>query len=169
MDYSSNFDKHIRVEFEDILIKNVEIKPTNLQQDDVDLIHALAEYNALNELRSIPELTDENIDKECETLLSENEQGFFILMKMKQTLTFLEQATPEEKRKFYTREAERRVRFTRHYLERVKELIKHSKDVHDLQSKSEEALGERYDLVQQWVSPNFKCLFQSKFIAARPR
>ena len=149
--YTSNFNHHIKIEYDDPLIKNVELQPTNLQQDDVDLILAVAEYNALHDLDKIIELPAEQQIEQCETLLTQINSGFFELLRIKQALIFLENASPEEKRKFYTREAERRVRFTRHYLERVKDLIKHSKDACEIQAKSEEALGERYDLVQVWV------------------
>uniref|UniRef100_A0A914YX96 E3 ubiquitin protein ligase n=1 Tax=Panagrolaimus superbus TaxID=310955 RepID=A0A914YX96_9BILA len=147
---TSNFNNHIRIEFDDPMIKNIELHATNLQQDDVDLILAVAEYNAIEDLEKISELPAEEQIEQCEALLTENSKGFFELLRMKQALTFLEFATPEEKRKFYTREAERRVRFTRHYLDRVKELLKHSKEACEVQAKSEEALGERYDLVQAW-------------------
>uniref|UniRef100_A0A914QSH2 Uncharacterized protein n=1 Tax=Panagrolaimus davidi TaxID=227884 RepID=A0A914QSH2_9BILA len=77
---TSNFNNHIRIEFDDPMVKNIELHATNLQQDDVDLILAVAEYNAIKDLEKISELPAEEQIEQCEALLTENSKGFFELL-----------------------------------------------------------------------------------------
>lgn len=155
-EYTSNFSEHIRIEFDDPMIKAIELLPTNLQQDDVDLVNAMSSYEAIQEFEK---LSDEERQQLSGTIEEQNSRGLLELLRLEQTLIFLDTASPEDKRKFYTKESERRVRFTRHYLDRVKELWKYSKEIQDLQSKSEEALGERCDHVEIWVRLHWGVLY----------
>lgn len=81
-----------------------------------------------------------------------NEKSFLESIKMNEVLLFLNEATPEDKRKFYTREADRRVRFTKHSVDRFKELYNLAQKMSNSHSKTDETLSNRYDAVTEWIS-----------------
>ena len=149
---TADYENHIRIDFHEPLLKDTRKGYTEMSEDVSDFLLDQTNAKAEEHLEAVLRLPEEESEQHMEDITAQNERLYMEVTKMNETLMFLDEANPDDKRKFYTSEADRRVRFTRHQLERLKESDNLASKAIKCHQASEEKLGSRYEDVQTWVT-----------------